>query len=173
MPSKNYITPGGIKRLKNEALYLIDTERPAIVKVVHWAASNGDRSENGDYIYGKKKLREIDRRIYFLTKTLQTTKVVDPLDQLGNEQIFFGATVKYKRSLINNDSGLNQKHVDEIIEEVVIVGKEETNLKKGHISWVSPIARAIIKSKVGDEITMKSPSGLQLLKIMSVVYKNI
>ena len=169
----NYISPKGHNKLKRELSNLLKKERPAVVDIVSWAASNGDRSENGDYIYGKKKLREIDRRIYFLTKTLQTTKVVDPLDQLGNEQIFFGATVKYKRSLINNDSGLNQKHFDEIIEEVVIVGKEETNLKKGHISWVSPIARAIIKSKVGDEITMKSPSGLQLLKIMSVVYKNI
>ena len=169
----NYISPKGYDKLKRELSNLLNKERPTVVDTVSWAASNGDRSENGDYIYGKKKLREIDRRIYFLTKTLQTTKVVDPLDQLGNEQIFFGATVKYKRSLINNDSGLNQKHFDEVVEEVVIVGKEETDFKKGHISWVSPIARAITKSKAGDEITMKTPSGFQLLKILSVIYKSI
>ena len=116
-------------------------------------------------------IRDRDRRIRYLTKTLEATKVVDPLDQLGNEQIFFGATVKYKRILLEESDSLSQKLSDEIIEEVVIVGKEETDFKKKHISWVSPIARAILKSKAGDEITMKTPSGPQLLKILSVVYK--
>lgn len=169
----NYISPNGYIKLKSELSNLLKKIRPTVVETVSWAASNGDRSENGDYIYGKKRLREIDRRIHFLTKTLETIKVVDPLDQLGNEQIFFGATVKYSRFLLGDDDSINQKLSNAIVEEIVIVGKDETDLKKGHISWVSPLAKAITKSRAGDEVTMNTPSGLQLLKILSVLYKKI
>lgn len=169
----NYISPNGHNQLKRELSNLLKEVRPAVVDTVSWAASNGDRSENGDYIYGKKKLREIDRRIHFLTRTLETIKVVDPMEQLGNQQIFFGATVEYLRSAFEDGDCLNKKLSKETVEKIVIVGKEETDLKKGHISWVSPIARALLKRKAGDEVTMKTPSGFQILKILSVVYRKI
>ena len=171
--SPNYISPNGYFKLKEELSNLLKEVRPSVVDTVSWAASNGDRSENGDYIYGKKKLREIDRRIHFLTKTLESIKVVEPMDQLGNEQIFFGATVEYLRSAFEDGDCLNKKLSKETMEKIVILGKEETDLKKGHISWVSPIARALLKRKAGDEVTMKTPSGFQILKILSVVYRKI
>ncbi len=169
----SYISPQGFTRLKNELSYLLKKERPEVVEVVSWAASNGDRSENGDYIYGKKKLREIDRRIRFLTKTIESTQVVDPMDQLGNDQIFFGATVKFRRYVVGKEQIIQRKNDQSTVEEVVIVGIAETDFEKGHISWVSPIAKVIIKCRVGDEIRMKIPSGLQKVEILSVIYKKI
>ena len=160
MPSKNYITPGGIKRLKNEALYLIDTERPAIVKVVHWAASNGDRSENGDYIYGKKKLREIDKRIRLLTKKLDSAVVIDPAEREQTDQVFFGATVSFKKS---------QKDP----ETVSIVGVDEADAKKNLISWISPLAKALLKSKPGDRVYLETPGGNEALDVIDVLYQHI
>ncbi|MDG1225266.1 MAG: transcription elongation factor GreB [Burkholderiales bacterium] len=160
MPSKNYITPGGIKRLKNEALYLIDTERPAIVKVVHWAASNGDRSENGDYIYGKKKLREIDKRIRLLTKKLDSAVVIDPAEREQTDQVFFGATVSFQKS---------QKD----LETVSIVGVDEADAKKNLISWISPLAKALLKSKPGDRVYLETPGGNEALDVIDVLYQHI
>ena len=160
MPSKNYITPGGIKRLKNEALYLIDTERPAIVKVVHWAASNGDRSENGDYIYGKKKLREIDKRIRLLTKKLDSAVVIDPAEREKTDQVFFGATVSFQKS---------QKD----LETVSIVGVDEADAKKNLISWISPLAKALLKSRPGDRVYLETPGGNEALDVIDVLYQHI
>ena len=160
MPSKNYITPGGIKRLKNEALYLIDTERPAIVKVVHWAASNGDRSENGDYIYGKKKLREIDKRIRLLTKKLDSAVVIDPAEREQTDQVFFGATVSFQKS---------QKD----LETVSIVGVDEADAKKNLISWISPLAKALMKSRPGDRVYLETPGGNEALDVIDVLYQHI
>ena len=160
MPSKNYITPGGIKRLKNEALYLIDTERPAIVKVVHWAASNGDRSENGDYIYGKKKLREIDKRIRLLTKKLDSAVVIDPAAREQTDQVFFGATVSFQKS---------QKD----LETVSIVGVDEADAKKNLISWISPLAKALLKSRPGDRVYLETPGGNEALDVIDVLYQHI
>jgi transcription elongation factor GreB len=160
MPSKNYITPGGIKRLKNEALYLIDTERPAIVKVVHWAASNGDRSENGDYIYGKKKLREIDKRIRLLTKKLDSAVVIDPGEREQTDQVFFGATVSFQKS---------QKD----LETVSIVGVDEADAKKNLISWISPLAKALLKSRPGDRVYLETPGGNEALDVIDVLYQHI
>ena len=160
MPSKNYITPGGIKRLKNEALYLIDTERPAIVKVVHWAASNGDRSENGDYIYGKKKLREIDKRIRLLTKKLDSSLVIDPAEREQTDQVFFGATVSFQKS---------QKD----LETVSIVGVDEADAKKNLISWISPLAKALLKSRPGDRVYLETPGGNEALDVIDVLYQHI
>jgi transcription elongation factor GreB len=160
MPSKNYITPGGIKRLKNEALYLIDTERPAIVKVVHWAASNGDRSENGDYIYGKKKLREIDKRIRLLTKKLDSAVVIDPAEREQTDQVFFGATVSFQKS---------QKD----LETVSIVGVDEADAKKNLISWISPLAKALLKSRPGDRVYLETPGGNEALDVINVLYQHI
>src|SRR4051812_45178724 len=154
---KNYITPAGFKRLKDEALQLLDKERPDLVKVIHWAASNGDRSENGDYIYGKRRLREIDRRIRFLTKRMDAAAVVDPSVHFGNEQVFFGATVTYC-----NKAG--QTHT------VTIVGIDELDPLKGKISWVSPVARAITKARAGDLITLQTPHGTEELELLEVHY---
>jgi transcription elongation factor GreB len=160
MPSKNYITPGGIKRLKNEALYLIDTERPALVKVVHWAASNGDRSENGDYIYGKKKLREIDKRMRLLTKKLDSAVVIDPAEREQTDQVFFGATVSFQKS---------QKD----LETVSIVGVDEADAKKNLISWISPLAKALLKSRPGDRVYLETPGGNEALDVIDVLYQHI
>ncbi len=154
---KNYITPQGYQRIRDELLSLIDTERPEVVKVVSWAASNGDRSENGDYIYGKKRLREIDRRIRFLTKRLEKAEVVDPAAQIGQERIFFGATVHFLR---NGDSE----------ETIRIVGIDEVDAGHGHVSWVSPIARALMKSTIGDEVVLHTPAGPHTLEVLDVRY---
>ncbi len=169
---QNYITPSGFHKLRSELADLLKIERPKVVEVVSWAASNGDRSENGDYIYGKKRLREIDRRVHFLTKTLESARIIDPLDQIGNDQIFFGATVKFRR--YSSKSSENEvKKYKEKVEQIVIVGKDETDFKLGRISWLSPVAKAVIKCRVGDQISINTPSGIQKLEILSVLYKKI
>jgi transcription elongation factor GreB len=155
--SKNYITPSGYQRIKDELLQLIDIDRPEVVRIVHWAASNGDRSENGDYIYGKRRLREIDRRIRFLTKRMDLAAVVDPSVHHGNDQVFFGATVSYL-----NRAG--ETHT------ITIVGIDELDPLKGKISWVSPVARAITKAREGDLITLQTPLGTDELEILHVDY---
>ncbi len=155
--AKNYITPQGYQRIREELLQLIDVERPEVVRVVHWAASNGDRSENGDYIYGKRRLREIDRRIRFLTKRLDLAEVVDPSVHHGSDQVFFGATVTYV-----NAAGDEQT--------IRIVGIDELDPLHGKISWVSPVARALTKAKEGDVITLRTPAGDDELEILRVTY---
>ncbi len=155
--AKNYITPQGYQRIREELLQLIDNERPEVVRIVHWAASNGDRSENGDYIYGKRRLREIDRRIRFLTKRLDLAEVVDPSVHQGSDQVFFGATVTYL-----NSAGIEQT--------ITIVGIDELDPLKGKISWVSPVARALTKSREGDVVTLTTPAGEDELEILSVTY---
>ncbi len=154
---KNYITPQGYARLRSELLALIDDERPKIVDIVHWAASNGDRSENGDYLYGKKRLREIDRRIRFLTKRLEIAEVVDPSVHAGSDQVFFGATVTYVD--------------DEDVERTVtILGVDEADNARQQISWVSPVACALLKAREGDEVVLQTPAGIRSLDILSVAY---
>lgn len=155
--AKNYITPGGYQRIKDELLQLIDVDRPEVVRVVHWAASNGDRSENGDYIYGKRRLREIDRRIRFLTKRLDLAEVVDPSVHHGSDQVFFGATVTYE-----NQQGQQQT--------VTIVGIDELDPLHGKISWISPVARALTKAREGDIVTLVTPGGKEELEILEVSY---
>ena len=155
--AKNYITPHGYQRIREELLQLIDVERPEVVKVVHWAASNGDRSENGDYIYGKRRLREIDRRIRFLTKRMDLAEVVDPSVHHGSDQVFFGATVSYV-------NGAGDEHT------VTIVGIDELDPLHGKISWVSPVARALTKAREGDLVTLRTPAGDDELEILSVSY---
>ncbi|OSZ67491.1 transcription elongation factor GreB [Hydrogenophaga sp. IBVHS2] len=154
---KNYITRPGYDRLRAELFQLMDEERPKIVEIVHWAASNGDRSENGDYLYGKKRLREIDRRIRFLTRRLEIAEVVDPSLHHGNDQVFFGATVTYADE---------QGHET----TVTIMGVDEADSASGQISWISPVARALIKSRVGDVVKLAVPGGLQELEILDVRY---
>ena len=154
---KNYITPAGFARLKAELLELIDNERPRIVEIVHWAASNGDRSENGDYLYGKKRLREIDRRIRFLTKRLEIAQVSDPAIHHGSEQVFFGATVTYA----------NAKGEERTI---TIKGIDEAENMQGEVSWVAPVARALLKARVGDEVTLATPGGVERLEVVDVRY---
>jgi transcription elongation factor GreB len=154
---KNYITPAGYARLRDELLDLIDNERPKIVDVVHWAASNGDRSENGDYLYGKKRLREIDRRIRFLTKRLEIAEVVDPGVHVGSEQVFFGATVTYL-----DDQGETRT--------VTIMGIDEADASAAQVSWISPVARALLKARVGDEVQLPTPGGVRNLEVVDVSY---
>jgi transcription elongation factor GreB len=155
--AKNYITPAGHRRLRTELLHLIDEERPDVVKLVSWAASNGDRSENGDYIYGKRRLREIDRRIRFLTKRLDLAEVVNSSRQENTDQVFFGATVEYA-----TDDG--EAHT------VKIVGIDEVDLDHGCVSWISPIARALLKSKIGDQVTLHTPAGPEPIDVLDVHY---
>lgn len=155
--AKNYITPTGHKRLRDELLHLIDDERPEVVKLVSWAASNGDRSENGDYIYGKRRLREIDRRIRFLTKRLDLAEVVDASKQENVDQVFFGATIDYATA-------------DGETHTVTIVGVDEVDLDRGHVSWISPIARALLKARIGDTVTLHTPSGPEQIDVLDVCY---
>ena len=155
--AKNYMTPAGYRRIKDELLQLIDVDRPEVVRIVHWAASNGDRSENGDYIYGKRRLREIDRRIRFLTKRMDSAFVVDPSIQHGNDQVFFGATVRYV-------NGAGEEHT------ITIVGIDELDPLHGKISWVSPVARALTKCREGDVAQLQTPLGMDELEIISVDY---
>ncbi len=155
--TRNYITPQGYQRLRAELFELIDVERPKIVDIVHWAASNGDRSENGDYLYGKKRLREIDRRIRFLTKRLDIAEVADPSLHHGNDQIFFGATVTYA-----NSKGEERT--------ITIKGIDEVDNLQGEVSWVSPIGRALLKSREGDEVNLMTPGGLERLEVLKVSY---
>jgi len=154
---KNYITPAGYARMHAELQQLLDVERPHTVSVVHWAASNGDRSENGDYIYGKKRLREIDRRIRFLTKRLEVAEVVDP-DQRGQtDQVFFGATVAYCAG-------------DGVRQEITIVGVDEVDPQRRRVSWISPIARALLKAREGDSVQFQTPLGPETIDILDVRY---
>ncbi|MGB6009558.1 transcription elongation factor GreB [Castellaniella sp.] len=155
--TKNYMTTAGYRTLKDELMHLMNVERPEVVQVVSWAASNGDRSENGDYIYGKKRLREIDRRIRFLTRRLESAEVVDPSQQPNRDQVFFGATVHYCDSQ-------GQEFT------VTIVGVDEAEPLVGRISWVSPVARALIKAREGDTVTLRTPVGIEELDILDVSY---
>lgn len=151
------MTPQGYARLKQELTHLLDVERPELVKVISWAASNGDRSENGDYIYGKKRLREIDRRIHYLGRRLDTVQVVDPLAQGDSERIYFGATVTY-----SDEDGAEQT--------VTIVGIDEADPARGRVSWISPIAKALLKRAAGDTVMLRTPSGEQEIEILDVRY---
>jgi len=155
--ARNYMTPGGYARLRAELFTLIDDERPKVVEIVHWAASNGDRSENGDYLYGKKRLREIDRRIRFLTKRLEIAEVVDPAVHHGSDQVFFGATVTYAEA-----SGVERT--------VTILGIDEADSLQGQVSWVSPIARTLLKSREGDELKLVTPAGVLDIEVLQVRY---
>src|SRR5437870_4333610 len=159
--ARNYMTPGGFARLKGELDRLTTHERPELVATVAWAASNGDRSENADYIYGKKRLREIDRRIRFLVKRLDLAEVVDPAARVGDEnadQIFFGATVTF----------VNQRSEERTVS---IVGVDEIDTAKGYVSWVSPIARALLKARQGDNVVLRTPGGVEELTILEVKYE--
>ncbi len=155
--SKNYMTPAGYARLKAELLALIDEERPKIVELVHWAAGNGDRSENGDYIYGKKRLREIDRRVRFLTKRLEIAEVTDPSAHHGSQQVFFGATVTY----------IDDEDVER---RITIVGVDEAEPSRQEVSWIAPVARVLLRAKVGDEVSLPTPNGLRYLEVLAVEY---
>jgi transcription elongation factor GreB len=155
--AKNYITPAGYARLRDELLRLIDDDRPKVVETVHWAASNGDRSENGDYIYGKKRLREIDRRIRFLTQRLEIAEIVDPSVHHGKTQVFFGGTVTYE-----DTAGAATT--------ITILGIDEADTLAGQVSWLSPVARALLKSRVGDDVQMTMPDGVRVLSVTDVVY---
>ncbi len=156
---KNYITPAGHMRLRSELKALVEVERPDLVKTVAWAASNGDRSENADYLYGKKRLREIERRIRFLMKRLEIAEVVDPRDQ-DQDRVFFGATVTYR------DSGGREQVVS-------IVGTDEADPARGRVSWVSPIARALLKAREGDAVTLSTPAGDEPLEVLGIRYEEL
>jgi transcription elongation factor GreB len=156
--TKNYMTPLGFATLQEELRHLMRIERPKVVEVVSWAAGNGDRSENGDYIYGKKRLREIDRRVRYLTKRLETAEVVDPKLQKNRDQVFFGATVTYLR----HD---NSHH------RVTLVGVDEADFAKGKISWLSPIAKALLKARSGDVVEVRTPAGMETLEIRTIGYE--
>jgi transcription elongation factor GreB len=155
--SKNYITASGYERLRSELLQLVDRERPEVVRTVQWAASNGDRSENADYIYGKRRMREIDRRIRFLTRRMDTAEIVDPAQQVKQDQIFFGATVTYA----GNDGESRT---------ITIVGIDEADPASGLISWIAPIARALLKARVGDVVQLRAPSGNEELEVIEISY---
>ena len=153
---KNYITPQGLQRLKDELKQILDTDRPEVVRTVSWAAGNGDRSENGDYIYGKRRLRELDRRIRFLTKRIEIAAPVDPAQQSG-KTVLFGATV-----LVEDESGKKRTYS--------IVGVDETDIAKGKISWISPMGKALLQAEEGDVVTLKTPKGEEDLEILEVKY---
>ncbi len=155
---KNYITPSGHKQLVDEFDQLWKVERPELVKTISWAASNGDRSENGDYIYGKKRLREIDRRLRFLSKRLENAEVVDPAQRSDCDQVFFGATVT-----ISNEQG--EEHT------YSIVGLDETDPARGRISWISPLAKALLKAREGDVVKLHTPKGVEDLEIVEIRYE--
>ena len=161
--TKNYITPGGLQRLRDELRFLLTKERPAVTQVVAWAAGNGDRSENADYQYGKRRLREIDRRIRFLTKRIDAAEIVDPeRPRTGRAatQVFFGATVRY-----SNAAGAERI--------VSIVGSDEVDLELNYISWVSPLARALMKAGAGDRVVLRAPGGVEHLRVLDVSYERI
>lgn len=154
---KNYVTPDGFAALQSELRKLMRDERPKIVEIVSWAAGNGDRSENGDYLYGKKRLREIDRRVRYLTKRIESAVVVDPAQQKNLTRVFFGSTVEYAR-----EDGATQK--------VTIVGLDEADLAQGKISWLSPVARALMKASVGDTVALRTPAGIAEIEILEIAY---
>jgi len=160
--AKNYITPEGYARLKAELLHLMDVERPQVTDAVHWAAKNGDRSENGDYIYGKQRLRQIDRRIRFLGKRLEIAEVVDCSIHAGSEQIFFGAQVEYDEEDIS--AGTIRPRC------VRIVGVDEADTQQGQVSWVSPIARVLLKAREGDSLRLPTPTGEKRIEVCTVTY---
>ena len=155
--ARNYITPAGYKRLREELMTLLDVDRPKVVETVSWAAKNGDRSENGDYLYGKKRLREIDRRIRFLSKRLDIAEVADPSLHHGNDQVFFGATVTYANARGDERT-------------VTIKGIDEADSLAGEVSWISPIARALLKAREGDEVQLVTPGGVERIEIVDVRY---
>ena len=155
--TRNYMTPQGYARLRAELVSLVNDERPKVVEVVSWAASNGDRSENGDYLYGKKRLREIDRRIRYLTKRLEIADVADPSAHHGKDQVFFGATVTYA-----NAQGEERT--------VTIKGIDEVEPLQGEVSWISPIARALLRAREGDEVSLVTPGGVEKIEILDVRY---
>ncbi len=158
---KNYITPAGYARMKAELKQLLDVERPEVVGVVHWAALNGDRSENGDYIYGKKRLREIDRRIRFLIKRMEIAEVVDSRGQdQDQDQVFFGATVS-----VRDSAGA--------VRDLAIVGMDEVDPSRGRVSWISPVARALLKARVGDSVSLRTPSGTEQLEVEEIRYVDL
>jgi transcription elongation factor GreB len=159
---KNYMTPDGLERLRDERRRLWTIDRPEIVRVVEWAAGNGDRSENGDYIYGKKRLREIDRRLRFLDKRLGAAVAVDPKQQTRRDQVFFGATVTYAR--------LSAQGEDDSETTVTIVGIDETTFGPARVSWTSPVARALMKSRVGDTVTLRTPAGPEAIEVVEIRY---
>src|SRR5215469_5637810 len=154
---KNYVTPAGMAALQEEFGQLLYGERPKVVETVSWAAGNGDRSENGDYLYGKKRLREIDQRVRYLTKRIESADIVDPKRQKNRDQVFFGATVEYAR----RD---NSQH------KVTIVGIDEAQRAGGKISWLSPVARALMRARVGDVVEFRTPSGPETLEVLSIAY---
>jgi transcription elongation factor GreB len=154
---RNYMTPDGHRRLQEELRRLVRDERPKVVEVVAWAAGNGDRSENGDYIYGKQRLREIDRRIRFLSKRLESAEVVDPARQTRHDQVFFGATVTYA-----DQEGAERS--------VTIVGIDEADLDRGRVSWISPIARALLKAHEGDVVELRTPTGSEPIEVIEIRY---
>jgi transcription elongation factor GreB len=156
--TKNYMTATGFEALRREYRELLHVERPKIVEVVSWAAGNGDRSENGDYLYGKKKLREIDRRVRFLSKRLEIAEVVDPTQRTNFDQIFFGATVTYARE-------------DDSEHTITIVGIDEADVDKAQVSWISPIARALLKARVGDTVEIRTPAGREAIEVVKIVYE--
>ena len=161
--TKNYITPAGLQRLKDELQFLLRKERPAVTAVVSWAAGNGDRSENADYQYGKRRLRDIDRRIRFLTRRVDLAEVIDPAtprDERTARQAFFGATVRYA-----NAAGEEQV--------VTIVGVDESDHRRKHISWISPLARALMKAKPGDTVLLQAPGGTEELEVIDVRYERV
>jgi transcription elongation factor GreB len=157
--AKNYITQAGFDAMRREFRDLMHVERPKIVEIVAWAAGNGDRSENGDYLYGKKKLREIDRRIRFLSKRLEIAEVVDPKQRTKFDQIFFGATVTYARE-------------DDSEHTITIVGVDEADVDKSQVSWVSPIARALLKARVGDTVEIRTPAGREAIEVLEIRYED-
>jgi len=154
---KNYMTPEGHRRMQDELRELLRVERPKVVETVAWAAGNGDRSENGDYIYGKRRLREIDRRIRFLSKRLESAEVVDPKQQKKLDQVFFGATVTYA----------NERRAETTI---TIVGIDEADFARGQVSWISPIARALMKAHEGDIVELRAPSGVEQIEVLAILY---
>jgi transcription elongation factor GreB len=156
--TKNYMTPRGFAMLREEYRTLLRVERPKVVEVVSWAAGNGDRSENGDYIYGKKRLREIDRRIRFLSKRLEAAEVVEPGQRTNFDQVFFGATVTYATE-------------DDHEHTVTIVGIDEADVDKGQVSWISPIARALLKARVGDSVDIRTPAGRETIEVVRIEYE--
>ena len=155
--TRNYMTPGGFAALRAELEHLLRVERPQIVEIVSWAAGNGDRSENGDYIYNKKRLREIDRRVRYLTKRTESAEIVDPRRQQNLDRVFFGATVTYARA-------------DDSEHTVTLVGVDEADLDHGKINWLSPVARALMKAAVGDAVDVRTAAGAETIEVVSIAY---
>ena len=156
-PARNYVTPSGHAALRDELRQLLQEERPKVVEIVSWAASNGDRSENADYLYGKRRLREIDRRVRYLTKRLDSAVLVDPMQQQRLTQVFFGATVTYAKA-------------DGTEHTVTLVGVDEADFQSGKISWRSPIAQALMKARVDDAVRVRTPAGIEEIEVVAIRY---